>query len=213
MNCTHNVELIPDVSEVAEIQEGLCPVDWAKRCVDTARQSNCGKSVMCRDGINQLSLILNDIVSGGGQPDDIALVRELCEVIASAGGCAMAEKTAGNVLFTLDKYADAWEQHCRRKRCPALVCRAYYAVYCVPEKCQGCTECMKACPAGAISGGESLICVVDEKKCVRCGKCFEVGPHEARGKYGAVKPRLPEAPVAVGSFSSAPTRRRRRPGV
>lgn len=208
MDCNHNVERIPDISS---LQEGMCPVDWALRCIEAACQFNCGRSVMCRDGMAQLRLIVNDIVSGAGQNDDVPLVRELCEVIASTDGCALGRKTAENVLYTLNQYGDEWDAHCRRKRCTAMVCKAYFSVYCDPAKCQGCAACIKACPAGAISGGEGLICVVDEQKCIRCGKCFEVCPQAARGKYGAVRPpRLPEIPVPIGSVEAAPAARRRR---
>ena len=203
MNCKINVELIPDASEIAEARPDMCVVDWARKAVETARHENCGKSVMCRDGITQLAAIIGDIVSGRGQPDDLALLRELSEVIATTGGCALAEKAARDVLDSLDRYAEEWDLHCRRKRCTNLICKSYFGVYCAPEKCQGCTACMKVCPAGAISGGPGMICVVDTDKCVRCGKCFEVCPHEARAKFGAVKPKLPEAPVPVGSFAGA----------
>lgn len=201
-----------ELPELPPLPEGGCPVDWARQCIRLARGAACGKSVMCRDGLTQLALLAEDAASGRSQPDDIPLMAELCQMIASTGGCALAQKAAENVLRTLREHADVWEQHSRRKRCPALVCKAYYAVYCAPDKCQGCTKCMEVCPSGAISGGGGLICVVDEEKCVRCGKCIEVCPHEARGKYGAVRPRLPDRPVPVGSFSAAPMRRRRRAG-
>lgn len=213
MDCKINVDVIPNTSEIETLAEGVCPVDWTKQCIDVACRANCGKSILCRDGLTQVSLIIADIVSGGGTPDDIPLLRELCEMITSTGGCDLAVKAANNVLFSLDRYADSWDQHCRRKRCEALVCKSYYHVYCIPEKCQGCSKCIEACPVGAMTGGSGMTCVVDESKCIRCGKCFEVCPHEARGKYGAVKPRIPAEPVAVGSIGSdAPVpRRRRRP--
>lgn len=203
MDCKVNVELIPDTSEIEVLKDGVCPVDWAKRCIDTAQKENCGKSVMCRDGMTQLALIVSDIVTGKGQPDDIPLMKEICEIIASTGGCALAEKAAKNVLFSLEKYAEDWDQHCRRKRCTYLVCKAYYGVYCAPDKCQGCIRCMQVCPVGAIAGGPGMICVVDTDKCIRCGNCFAACPHEARAKFGAVKPKLPEQPVPVGSFAAA----------
>lgn len=211
MRCEQNVELLPETAEIAELTPGVCPVDWAVRCVETAYENKCGKSVMCRDGLNQVRLILRDIVSGRGQSDDLELLKELCQVIQNAGGCALAEKAAGNVLYSLEHYAEEWDQHCRRKRCGQLVCKAYYSVYCVPEQCQGCGKCMEVCPVGAIAGGEGLICVVDSQACIRCGKCFEVCERAARGKYGAMKPRMPEVPVPVGSFATTVTRRRRRP--
>lgn len=210
MDCRHNENLIPDISEIKTPQPGVCPVDWARKGVQIANQNNCGQSVLCRDGLVQIGLIIDDVVSGKGQPDDIPLIREICEYIKTIGGCEIAKRAAENVLYTMEQYADEWDMHCRRKRCSAMVCKAYYAVYCMPEKCQGCTACMKVCPVGAIRGGEGLICVVDSHKCIRCGKCFEVCPHEARDKYVAVKPRLPEEPVPVGSQSETPVNRRRR---
>lgn len=210
MDCKHNVELIPHFSQIEVLSPDTCPVDWAVQCIELAYHSNCGKSIMCRDGIAQLRAIMKDLVSGAGQPEDIPLARELCQIIASTAGCELSQKAAENILFSMDHYPEEWEQHCRRKRCSAMVCKAYYSVYCNPEKCQGCTKCMEVCPTQAISGGSGLICVVDSAKCSRCGKCFEVCPHEARGKYAAVKPRLPETPVPVGSFAAAPMRRRRR---
>ena len=75
MDCKINAELIPDASELEALPESACPVDWAKRCVDTAHLENCGKSVMCRDGMTQLSILINDVVSGRGLGDDLALIR------------------------------------------------------------------------------------------------------------------------------------------
>ena len=210
MDCNHNMDLIPDVSEIEKLQADICPVDWARRSVMLASENNCGKSVLCRDGVLQICRILEDIVSGKGLQEDIGLIKELCAYIVSTGGCKMAEKAAGNVLYTLEHYAEEWDLHCRRKRCSALVCKSYYSVYCIPEKCQGCTACLSVCPVGAIKGGKELVCVVDENICIRCGACMEICPHEARGKYGAVKPRLPEEPVKVGSISAPSVHRRRR---
>ena len=114
MDCKYNAELIPDASELEALPESACPVDWAKRCVDTAHLENCGKSVMCRDGMTQLALLIDDVVSGRGQGDDLALIKEICEVIVTTHGCELAQKAAGNVLASMEKYADAWDQHCRR---------------------------------------------------------------------------------------------------
>ena len=73
---------------------------------------------------------------------------------------------------------------------------------------------MSVCPAGAVSGGEGLISVVDTARCTHCGQCFAACPAGAFTKAGMVKPALPEAPVPVGSFSAEAGggRRRRRRG-
>ncbi len=52
--------------------------------------------------------------------------------------------------------------------------------YCVTDKCMGCVAhpCREVCPRGAISmsNGKS---VIDEEKCIRCGKCKQVCPYDA----------------------------------
>lgn len=210
MDCRYNAALIPGIDS---LREGICPVDWALSCVKTAYENNCGKSVMCRDGMAQLRLIVSDIANGRGQNEDIALLRELCQVIAATGGCAISRRAAENVLHTLDSFPDEWEAHCRRRRCTALVCPAYFGVYIDPAVCTGCGACVSHAPEGAVLGEEGMVHVVADEDGVKTGEFLICCPHEAIKKYGAVKPRgIPEAPVPVGSApeGAAPRRRRRR---
>ena len=122
MNCTINVELLPDVREIESLPAGVCPVDWAKGCIDLARESNCGKSVFCRDGMTQLQAILADVVRGKAESGDLDLLKDLAQVIANSPGCALAAKAANNLLYSMEHYSDIWETHLRRRRCPAGVC-------------------------------------------------------------------------------------------
>lgn len=209
MKCNHNVDLIPDASEIAELKEGLCPVDWARRVVAIARRENCGKSVMCRDGMTQLQEILTDVTTGGGQSDDLELIKDICQAIVNAGGCEIAEKAASDVMASMDKYYDEWDIHCRRKRCTALACESYYSVYIDPETCTGCT----ACARDGVAGGDGLIHVIMNDSALKTEEFFGICPVGAIKKAGAIKPKTPEEPVPVGSFTGAAeggTRRRRR---
>jgi NADH-quinone oxidoreductase subunit F len=209
MKCEVRADLLPDAQEIAEPREGVCPVDWALRCVKTAQQENCGISVMCRDGMAQLAVLIADVVSGKGQQDDLSTIADLCGVIAQ-GGCEIAEKAARNVLFALEKYPDEWDQHCRRKRCAELVCPAYYSVYIDPALCTGCGECAKMAPK-SVDGGEGLVHVVSgDDAAVKTDAFFACCPVSAIKKAGSVKPRLPESPVPVGTFGADDGERRRR---
>ena len=208
MHCSHNAELIPDKREIEGKKDGVCPVAWAEQCIEIAYHNNCGKSVICRDGMTQIKSIVNDITGGKGQADDLEIIKDICTVICLSEGCELAVKTAENVLFSLSEYHDEWEKHCYRKRCSELVCKKYYSLYIAAEQCTGCGRCIEVCENSVIHGGKGLISVIDETKCNRCGKCMEVCENQAVAKYVSVKPHVPTEPVPVGSFSN--TRRRRR---
>ncbi|HHU22708.1 MAG TPA: hypothetical protein GXZ52_04725 [Clostridiales bacterium] len=210
MYCDLNVNLIPESSEISELKEGVCPVNWAKNCIALAREGNCGQSVMCRDGMTQLLILLEDVTSGKGQPDDLELIKDLCTVISESKGCEISAKAASNVLFSMEKYFDEWDIHYRRKRCTALACKSYYNVYIDPALCTGCEICAKAAPEGAIAGGEGMIHVIKDDSRLKNDEFFALCPVAAIKKAGAIKPRVPQEPVPVGSFEANGGRRRRR---
>ena len=42
------------------------------------------------------------------------------------------------------------------------------------EKCVGCTLCAKHCPADCIAGERREPHRIDQSRCIKCGRCFEV---------------------------------------
>ena len=48
-----------------------------------------------------------------------------------------------------------------------------------PEKCTGCTVCVKACPENCISGKKQKVHKIDMDRCIKCGSCQEVCKFEA----------------------------------
>ena len=214
MICSLNADLLPGLDEIVNKRDELCPVSWALELADTARMNHCGKSVMCRDGMNQLYTIIHDITHEKGRPDDLELVKDICRVIKNSQGCELAQKAAMLICESLERFGDEWDIHVRRKRCTALVCKRYYTIHVLPEKCTGTHACMNVCQYGAITGGDGLISVVNNEKCTRCGACLAICQSGSIVKAGAVKPKVPESPVPVGSISSGSnngtTRRRKR---
>ena len=118
MYCDHNVDMIPSRDT---LQTGMCPVKWALDCAKIARENNCGKTVMCRDGMTQLVQIISDLTTGNPEDDDIDLVREICQVITTTPGCEIAIKAADNILWSLENNTMEWMAH-KRKRCAAGIC-------------------------------------------------------------------------------------------
>ena len=124
MDCTLYTELLPDTDEIINKPNDRCPVDWALTVADIARMNNCGKSVMCRDGMQQLYTIIYDITTERGQPEDIELLTDICEVIKTSRGCALAARSSELICRSLELYPGEWDVHIRRKRCAASICYA-----------------------------------------------------------------------------------------
>ena len=122
MDCTINTELLPDIAGIISIADGACPVAWARDAADIARMGCCGKSVMCRDGMQQLYTIIRDITTGKGQADDILLLSDVCGVISASQGCELAMRSSELISASLERYPDEWAGHIRRKRCTAGIC-------------------------------------------------------------------------------------------
>ena len=51
----------------------------------------------------------------------------------------------------------------------------------ITDNCQGCIShpCMAVCPTGAISVDRDHHCVIDQDKCIKCGKCAKQCPYDA----------------------------------
>lgn len=158
------------------MDEDTCIVDLARYFVNFLAGESCGKCVPCREGLKQMLKILNNICAGKGKEGDIELLEELAEVMRDASLCALGTTAANPVLSTIKYFRDEYEAHIREKRCPAGVCRELITYYILPDRCMACLICLRNCPVDAISGGKDLVHVIDQKKCTKCGTCFEVCP-------------------------------------
>nr|WP_320131445.1 NADH-ubiquinone oxidoreductase-F iron-sulfur binding region domain-containing protein [uncultured Holophaga sp.] len=180
--------------------ESDCTVDLTRRCLAQTAAESCGRCLLCREGSYQLQEILTDMTTGKSRPDDEAQIRELAEAMAEGSRCELGRQAARPLLNGLLAFPEEFEAHQKRKRCPALVCRAYVTFHILGDTCSGCGKCLELCPEEAIEGEEDYIHVIDTKACTQCGLCFEVCPERAIVKAGPVKPRTPKEPVPVGSW-------------
>jgi len=117
--------------------------------------------------------IFNRISAGQGQMSDIEMLESLARTVQAASLCGLGKSAPNPVLSTLRYFRQEYEQHIIDKFCPAGVCRELIAYRIVPEKCKGCTLCIKACPRESISGTLKQPHVIDQVKCIQCGACFE----------------------------------------
>ena len=156
------------------MDENTCMVDIARYFMNFLKEESCGKCVPCREGIVRCLEILDNICTGKGRMEDIALLEEICETIRDFSLCALGQTAPNPILSTLKYFRSEYEAHIEEKRCPAGVCKDLIHYLIDPDKCTGCLACVKVCPSQAISGERKQPHTLDEGKCIKCGACFDV---------------------------------------
>ncbi len=151
---------------------GTCMVDVAKYFLDFLQDESCGKCVPCRIGVDRLLEIVTDITEGRGRPEQLDLLEDLAETIAETSLCGLGKTAPNPVLSTLRYFREEYLAHILEKRCPAGVCKALIEYTIDPEKCNGCGDCQRACPHGAIRGRKEEVRLINPSKCQKCGICF-----------------------------------------
>jgi Na+-translocating ferredoxin:NAD+ oxidoreductase RNF subunit RnfB len=88
--------------------------------------------------------------------------------------CGLGRAAPNPVLSTLVHFRDEYLAHVTERRCPAKRCVALIHYQITEEKCIGCTACARNCPVECISGKRRELHVIDQARCIKCGRCFEV---------------------------------------
>lgn len=155
------------------MDENTCMVDLAKYFTNFLRGESCGKCVPCREGLENMFHVLNNITEGRGREEDLDLLRDLAEVISQGSLCALGGTAANPVLSTLRYFEEEYEAHIKDKRCPAHVCKPLITYSIDEEKCTGCGLCRKRCPQEAVEGEKKKPHRIIQEKCVKCGICLD----------------------------------------
>ena len=162
------------------MDEDNCMVDIAKFFLEFTVDESCGKCTPCRVGTKRLLEILDKIISGNGELEDLDRMEELCNYIKSASLCGLGQTAPNPVISTLRYFRDEYIAHIVDKKCPAGVCKSLLQYKIIEDKCKGCTSCARVCPVGAISGAVKTPHVIDTSKCIKCGACMD------KCKFGAI---------------------------
>ena len=161
------------------LDEDDCMVDIARFFLDFTVDESCGKCTPCRIGTRRMLEILERIVEGKGEMEDIGKLETLASNIKATALCGLGQSAPNPILSTLKYFRGEYEAHIKEKRCPAHHCQALLNFE-ITDKCRGCTLCSKVCPAGAITGEVRKQHKVDTLKCLKCGACME------KCRFGAI---------------------------
>ncbi len=168
------------------MDDRTCMVDVARYFLKFLTEESCGKCVPCREGLKQLPGDLRRSRRRPGQARRHRAHR------AAVGGhaarlavrarqdrrptrCCRRCATSGTSTRRTSTQATA--------RPGSAGTSPSYEI--VPELCNGCHLCFKACPAEAITGEVKKLHTIDQDKCISCGACFDVCPSPGAVRFFA----------------------------
>ena len=161
------------------MDENTCMVEVARFFMNFTQNESCGKCVPCREGTKRMLEILERIVAGNGEPEDLDMLWDLSKTITETALCGLGKSAAQPVMSTLKVFRDEYLEHVVDKKCASGNCQALRKYVINPELCKGCSKCQRNCPVGAISGRIKEPFVIDAGKCIKCGACEGSCPFKA----------------------------------
>ena len=155
------------------MDDHTCMVEVARFFMFFTQRESCGKCVPCREGTKRMLEILEKIVAGQGELEDLDKLEELASMVKTMALCGLGKSAPLPVISTLSTFRDEYVEHIVDKKCRAKACTALRRYVINPAYCKGCGKCARNCPVNAISGKVKSPYHIDPAVCIKCGACKE----------------------------------------
>lgn len=156
------------------MDETTCIVDMAHYFIGFALRESCGNCTPCRIGTRVLIDRLEKIIRGDGEPGDLEMMRKTADMMVKTSLCGLGQAASNPVSSSLNFFLAEYEAHVNERYCPSAVCKGLFQYVIMPELCNGCTLCAKACSVNAIQGNLKEVHTLDVTLCTQCHSCVEV---------------------------------------
>jgi len=83
--------------------------EFARFFMDFCVDESCGKCVPCRVGTVQIRKLLDKIISGEGQVEDLERLETLCQMVKRTSLCGLGQSAPNPVLSTLKYFRHEYE--------------------------------------------------------------------------------------------------------
>lgn len=101
------------------MNEDICVPHCLSKISYFYHHESCGECTPCREGGAWIYKILRRIINGKGRPEDIPLLKDLCEGIEGKTLCAFGYSVTWPVRWALKLWPEEFEYHIREGKCPA----------------------------------------------------------------------------------------------
>ena len=150
-----------------------CMVEVARFFMAFTQRESCGKCVPCREGTKRMLEILQRIVDGKGEMEDLDTLEELAKMVKTMALCGLGKSAPLPVISAMENFRDEYVEHIVDKKCRAKTCTALRRFVINPAYCKGCGRCANNCPVNAIRGSIRNPHSIDPEICIRCGTCYD----------------------------------------